>query len=238
MNQVQLDLCQKILNKLKNRPISQLFFGTIEHPCEPKMEHPTNFRFIEEKLQRALYPDCNAFIDEIRAFLKSYTDDKQGDPLMVSAAQQMQIDFERELESVNPLKKGLSLRLGIVASEFNDFIKYTKKSQTYTKREGQPAASIFLTQPENISVKELIREIKFLRSPDLLLRVTAFIFKRQPECIVLGQEITIEFQVMKAEVLAELKKFVRSLIYKAAAGELNPLGDTYSTSIPVILEEI
>ncbi|EAX83240.1 hypothetical protein TVAG_330970 [Trichomonas vaginalis G3] len=238
MNQVQLDLCQKILNKLKSRPISALFVGSAEYPIEPNMEHPTNLRFIEEKLQRVLYPNCSAFIDETKAFLNSFITHETGDPALRFAAQQLLLDFESELEINNPLKKGLALRLGIVASEFNEYFKNNYSIQNEDKREGQPGSSIFLTQAESISLKELIREIKYLRTPDLILRVTSFIYKRQPEAISLGQETTIEFQLIKPEVLEELKKFVRSLIYSAAIGEINPLGYRPTRKIPVVVDNI
>lgn len=240
MNQVQIDICHRILKRLGDRPIYKIFIGNTEFPCMAPMQHPTNFLNIQTKMQRGLYQSCEIFIDEVKRFLQSFIDHREENPLKAAAAQQLLSDFEAELEKNDPLKRGLSLRMSLLTSEFNDYIKVNRNIMItdVTEREGEPCATIFKTNPEDISTKQLLREIKFLRSPDLLIRVAAFIYKMQPEAIQLGNELSIEFQFMKPETLIALKKFVRGLLSQAAKGKIDPFKKCIGAVSPVILEEL
>ena len=240
MNQIQIDICQRVLSKLNDRPVYKLFLGTTDFPCIAPMDHPTNFLNIQTKMQRGLYESTEIFIDEVKRFLQSFIDHKDQNPLKAAAAQQLLIDFQNELERSNPLKKGLSLRLNLLTADFYDYIKTLPNTDILplNERQGQPNSLVFRTPPEEITTKQLIREIKFLRSPDLLVRVAAFIYKQQPEALQLGNELSIKFQFMKPETLSSLKLFVRSLLYQAAKGKLDPFKASIGTSKPVILEEL
>ena len=240
MNQLQIDICQRILTKLNERPIYKMFVGSPEFPCDPPLIHPTNFNNIQAKLQRSLYQSCELFIEEVERFLQSFIDNRDSNPLKAAAAKQLLMDFHEELEKSDPLKKGLSLRLNLLISDLKDYFQNISLSTNINieEKEGEPCSVVFKTPPQDMSTKQLIREIKFLRSPDLLIRVAAFVYKKQPEAIQLGNELSIQFQFMKEETLNDLKLFVRSLIYQSAKGLLDPFKPSIGTTSPVILEEL
>ena len=240
MNQLQIDICQRILTKLSQRPIYKMFIGSPEFPCDPPLIHPTNFSSIQAKLQRALYQSCESFIDEIEIFLKSFIENHYSNPLKAAAAKQLLNDFHEELEANDPLRKGLSPRLNILSTDLKDYLNNVSHLpiNQNIERDGNPCSIIFKTPPTEMTTKQLIREIKFLRSPDLLIRIAAFVYKKQPEAIQLGNELSLQFQFMNEETLNDLKIFVRSLIYQSAKGKLDPFKPSIGTSSPVILEEL
>ena len=235
MNQTQIQLCLKIFKKLRAMPISNLFLGTPEFPCEAPMEHPSSFRSIETKLQRGLYQNPQQWNVEMQQLFEAFMKNSEKDPLRAAAAEQLLYEFQQNFNQENPNSKGLSLKLGLLCSEFEDYVLRSKQYHPKEIREGEPGAKIFDTDPENISIKQLAREIKFLHSPNLLLDVASFVFKSQPECLHMDTELTLEFELMNEQTLIGTKKLVRSLLHDAAIGKVDPYKNSLENMDPIIL---
>ena len=238
MNKTQIEACLRIFAKLKSRPISKLFLGTPEFPCEAPMEHPATFRSIETKLQRDLYSNIQQFKIEVQQTLSSFMKQSEKDPLRAAAAEQLLNEFQDEYDKFELDALPVSLRLNLLSCEFEDYL-FKNKNMSVREQEEEnknPGAKLFETDAESISIKQLTREIKFLHSPDLLLRVASYIFKQQPEVIQMEGELVVNFEMMNEETLKGTKVLVRSILRDVALGKIDPYKNSLENMKPVSLQ--
>ena len=236
MNQTQISICLNILKHIKTRPISNLFLGTPEFPCDPPMEHPSTLQSMTIKLQRGLYQSPLQWKVEMQQLFNAFTKQPEKDPIRAASAEQLLGEFQQLYSYCNPEMKGMSLKLGLLSSEFEDYIVRNKNMIKTEVREGNPSAKLFETRCEDIDIKQLAREIKLLHSPNLKLDVASYVYKTQPECLHMEGELTIEFELMNEETLAGTKKVVRSLLHDAAIGKIDPYKSTLQNMQPIKLK--
>ena len=237
MNQTQIEICLSILKKIQRRPISNLFLGTPEFPCDAPMEHPATLQKMETKLQRSLYQNPKQWKIEMQQFFSAFMKQPEKDPIRAASAEQLLGEFQQLYNYNNPEPKGLTLKLGMLSSEFEDYIVRNKNIIKTEIREGEPAAKLFEKNYEEIDIKQLAREIKFLHSPSLLLDVASYIFKTQPDCLHMEGELILNFELMKEETLLGTKKIVRSLLHDAAIGKIDPYKSSLENMKPIKLKE-
>lgn len=237
MNISQYEVCTNIMNNLSRRPIYSLFYDLKNDSSPLVLGYPVNLKKIYLKLQRNLYSDCNSWINEVTELFNYFINNYKDEPLISASAQQLLKDFNEELEKTPPNKDGFALRLSVLSSDILEIAKIYETEHVFKKTDKQPHCYILNKDIKNITTKDLIRQIKALHSTDLILRVAAFLYKLQPECVNLDYDVSIEFEQMSEETLSKLKLFVRSLLIKAAQGQVCPFKRPYDPGISAITNE-
>ena len=223
MDSIQYNNCLNILSKLFSRPIHKLFLGSPEFPCDMKIEKPTTLQVIKTKLYAGLYEEATDFAKDVRHLLTYFASPASTDPIYRVAAQQLLDEFNADFGSKFKSKDLRSIKLIILSNDFHEYLKHHKFTKNFpTEVDGKPHALCLQQNYTEISDKQLIREIKFLHSPDLLMRVASFVYQLQPDAIIMDSNISIKFETISEGKLIEIKKFVHTLLIDAAKGKYDP----------------
>lgn len=224
MDLVEYHRCIDIMTKIMSRPIAKLFLGTSDNQYLATSGSNVNLISIMSKLQSGLYESDKQLVTEIRQLFNVTNTSTFNQEIYKAAAQQLYNEFMTLYNNKFPSKEDIcSTRLSLLASEFTTYLKENKiETFTYEKREGKTFAAILDTDASKMSDKQLLREIKFLKSPDLIVRVACLIHKLRPDAIVLDSNISLKIDLLSEEQKCEVKQFVHSLLTEVAMGKYDP----------------
>lgn len=231
-------LCRKILTEIKNIPVSKLFMDENIHLIPKTISNPVTLDLIESRLDKHVYSSSDEWVSDMRMlFMREY----EGSPensIRRAAAMHLSLEFEKLMDHFHPGMSPHIINLQIAEKEIRDISNsLVINSEIKRTKQSKPCSVIFDQTDEEITPKTIIHKISLLKNPELLLKVLAFIYKKQPECLLFGQVTSIEFCLLKEENLQALNEFIKKILMDAASGVSDPLNRIGSSDItPVDLK--
>ncbi|KAH0795302.1 transcription factor GTE2-like [Histomonas meleagridis] len=237
MEQTQKEICIKIMKSILENPISKLFWNFAPDATNPNIAHPLSLEYISTRLSNDKYSLPSDFIMDLRL---CFQNGKAGEPqgtIRHASAQQLLVDLDSMVAKLQPLANPKVLRLQLITSEFEDNLSFPEYSQL-PREVNEPHAQIFDTDPDPSDTATLLRDIKFLTSPDLTAKLAVFITKIQPEVVIVAEEITFNIYLLTDENRIIVRKFVTQLLKDAASGKMDPFSRPFGVVVkPMKVQE-
>ena len=217
---------------LIRRPIINLFWSNCFGEATQSLP-PTSFETICTKLEKNLYSSYEEWISEVHRLFDFYINNNSNQVIHYSA-KQLKSEFD-ELTSKFASNTSIRLdKLKQIQTELNDLISKYANEMNQMKEDIHPAAEIFNMPLNSIEdpIKVIKRNISLFKSPEMILRITAILYKIQPETIVInGEQIRIEFALMRPETINDLLKYTIFLLRLIASGNLDPYSCNENTKM-------
>jgi hypothetical protein len=226
MNAHQIDLCRRIQDSLLRRPISQLFWTVPLCELSAGKRPPISFSWILERIDRGLYGSADEWIGDIR-LLFVVPNPRSASLLRRAAAQQLGQEFEELLLTLSP---GISPHIAQLQMAEGRIESLVGKAPPLARvsvvaKERKPAAEIFKRERSD-DMAVLADDIRKLFTPNLLLRVAAFVSVVDPPALVFDDDtMRILLVAMSSENREKLRGFVWKLMEEAAIGALDVFVD-------------
>ncbi|EAX96999.1 hypothetical protein TVAG_440150 [Trichomonas vaginalis G3] len=236
MNEFEHLACKQILDTLMKRPIAKIFWDSDQEIDNPDIIHPITFKLISEKLQNHVYQSPQDFIDNMNELLANA---KKWDPvksIKPAAAELLTQDFEKAVLVYKPTTIPLSMKIRIAFNEFNEIksIPISDIEETTSTNNSKPANYLlnqYNRNPNSISREDLVKEIQLLNSTDKLLNLIRFIYKLQPDAILVNKEVTIQLENINpddyAKIHAYIWKQLQNLSIQTIISKPKSSGSTY-----------
>lgn len=223
MNEYLLKSCIDVTNILTRRPIIKFFWSNCDDANLASLP-PYSFETICKKLEKNLYPSYDDWISDVHKLFDFHITNNRNQVYQFSA-KQLKYEFD---ELTSKFASNISVRLDKLKKIYSDL---SELAETYESEfnniieDIHPAAEIFKVSAESIEdpIKIIKRNISLFKSPELVLRITAILYKLQPETIVVnGEQIRIEFALMNPDTISKLLHYTLILLEEIASGRLNP----------------
>ncbi|KAK8885336.1 hypothetical protein M9Y10_040782 [Tritrichomonas musculus] len=238
MNEDLLRSCIDVTQILIRRPIIKFFWSNCAE-VNSQSAPPLSFETICAKLQKNLYSSYSEWIDDVHRLFNFYINGQN--QIYQCSAKQLKLEFD-DLTSkfVSNVKIRLD-KLKQIHKELSDLSAIYESEVGQISEELQPAAEIFTISSDSITdpIKVIKRNISLFKSPDMILRMAAILYKLQPETVIVnGEQIRFEFALMKPDTVNDLLRYTLSLVKAIASGKLDPYSytgnsktiDSYSAS--------
>jgi hypothetical protein len=239
MNREQVEICLKIVNILLRRPIAKFFWLAPPGDLLLGRRVPMSFQLILERLQRGLYRDAGEWIADMN-LLFSIPQKKAKNSLRAAAAHQLFGEYEALLTTLSPSLSPHTIKLQLVQWQFDNLMRHATIAPTTATRDSPPGAEVFKDPPIGDDPLIIANHIRNLFSPNLLLRVAAFLYATQPDALVFGEgELHIQFALITAENRTRLRDYIADLMQSGATGAIQPVvGSSMDNSAPALLTEV
>ena len=229
-------VCRLIIQQLKEIPVWKLFSDQSVQQIPKTINKPITFEIIESKLDHHVYPNSDAWVAEMRRFFMNEIENSAPNSIRKNSAILISQKFEKLMETLAP---GLSPHIiSVQATEEKLYKIYesmiTADPDVQITKTTKPASRVFADiekEGDDVTPQMLIHKMRLLRFPELLLRAIAFVHKYQPECIVYGDTLSINFSLLSKENMAKLNEFINKLMLDAATGKIDPMKRVSGTDI-------
>ena len=234
MNEYLLKSCIEVTQTIIRRPIIKLFWLNCGEENSESLP-PFSFETICKKLEKNLYPSYNEWVSDVHSLFDFHITNNQNQVFKYSA-KQLKLEFD---ELTSKFASNISIRLDKlkkIHSELNDLADAYESEITKIQKDIQPAAEIFKKSIDSIKdpIKIIKRNITLFKSPEMILRIAAILYKLQPEAIVVnGEQIRIEFALMNSETINKLLRYTLILLEAIASGKIDPYSYTEDSKIVV-----
>lgn len=234
MNSDQIKLCQKIMSKIKNRPVSRMFYKIF--PLDVK-EKQISIQIIDDRLQENKYQNADEWIYEMRNLFSAEIK-HPSNSLRSAAARLLMDDFEKEMKTLSPMLSPHLFQLQNAEEHLINFIDsfHPHIPINNSETEKEPAAEIFKEDFNDVdySAKQLSSDIQLLRSPQVILKIAAYIYKIHPSAISFGKRLTMMLSLLSQEEICKVGIFIHQLMHDCAVGKINVLSQTPGSTAQVI----
>ena len=234
MIEEQDSICWKIIKQLKEIPVWRIFSDDHLNEIPKSISKPITFELIESRLQHHLYKSSDAWVAEMRRFFMNEIENSTQNKLRKSAATLLSQRFEEIMQTIAPGLSPHILSVQVKEQELQELLDQMASEIPLSQPKiGQPNATIFnnLNDNEEVTPERIIYKTQLLKFPELVLKVIAYVYKLQPECIAYGQTLAINFSLFKEENLQLINKYINKLLQDAASGKINPMRRVSMTSI-------
>jgi len=91
----------------------------------------------------------------------------------------------------------------------------------------RPGSILFEMEDNSTNFQLLIHQIKMLTSPELILRLAAFVSEVQPEAAIIDENFSINFGIMSKTTLSQIQGYVKQLLLNATIGKIDPFARSF-----------
>ena len=228
MNGEQVIIALDIMDKLKERPIWNIFENSYLESISTQKK-PISLSSIRDKVANRLYTSPYQWEFEMRKTFQSYIDFYENEEIKRLSFEELRDYFEQLVSNSCIEDMHLTIELNSCKQQIHKYLEKKKTNETipFSKdlTNKQPGSEMFQdisNTNSNMDITRLQRDIKMLRNPEFILRISSFIRKFQPDAISLDDKLAIHFDLLKPENIMKVREYVTELMRKAAIGEINP----------------
>lgn len=225
MIEEQDSLCRLILQNLRKYPIAEMFDDCSGSEIAEADFTPLSFKIIENKLDKHFYQNADEWVAEMRIFLSNEIEYQHEDIIKKSAAKQLLLEFEKLMSSYSPSLSPHIAKLQLNEAELTEICRTMKFfSENKPKGIAKDSASYYMKEIRNEkpSPAQLVHLIKLAKSPNNLIKILAYAYHLQPECVSFGEKTYIKLELMSQESLNNLANFIDNLICDCVSRKIDP----------------
>lgn len=241
MREKDKNICNQILGRLLNKPISKLFWNNQEDVVNQHISHPLGLEYISSRLSKDKYAQISDFIYDLYTCLHNGEIGSPKDSIRYSSSQELLSELDGVLLELQPLSNPSIVPLHILIDNFES--KNVYPNLEINSREVQePQSTLFKQETSEVVDEEfhsnLIRDIRFLTSEYLTSKLIVLITKLQPESVLFEDNISINLSLLTDENLLIIRKYVSELLYQAASGKIDPFTRPFGSQVkPIYIQE-
>lgn len=221
MNKNEYDVCHRIFEAIKSRPVSAMFWNCDSDIVNQNVIHPLRLCDIASRLNNNWYSSPGELMNDLKS---CFMNGKLGYPAGTfrnAAAQLLLNDLENLMTKFQPQTFPSILPLQLILDDFENN-QITPGHKDFPYADNKPAAEIFNEEPDPNDLSALLRDIKMLISPDLTAKLALFVRRLQPEIVTTGEDLSFVLGFMLDETKIKVRKYVTLLLRDAASGKIDP----------------
>lgn len=221
MNEDQYNICVNIMEAILRRPIASLFRKSDILLSDRNIPVPLCFDTITDKLNKKMYAIVNDWIREMRTLFESVLAGTEKKNPIYIAALQLQTEFDEHLARMNPMDDLRIIRTRFTIQQIQEYSSKLPLIKDNAVTEKEPGAELFKRKETTRNNKRLSRDIRLFCSQEIVFRVSAFIYKIQPEVITIDENLTINFNLMSDHTYNQVRPYVTQILQDAAVGKID-----------------
>jgi hypothetical protein len=239
MHEVEMEVCEKILDALYRRPVSRLFWNNPSDISNPGIIHPYSLSWVAARLAQDCYSSPADFVRDLRICFQNGKTGSSGNTLRSGAAQQLLVDLDSLVSSYHPSSGPAVLPVSLSVAAFEESSVAPKHANLVLPSSDQPPGSLLFehaVDPTDVTL--LIRDIKLLSCPDLTAKLAVLVRTLQPEAVIVTSDVSFNIGIMSESTRVAVRQYVTDLLHDAAVGKLDPFARPFGVKFfPIRVQE-
>lgn len=231
MSENEVEVCERILQALLERPISKLFWYDASDLTNSAVVHPFNLRWVRDRLKSNKFSTPADFVRDLRICLTNGKMASDPGSVRHAAAEQLLLDLDALVQSFQPSAYPAVLPLRFITTDFEKSCGVPEHKEHSTKSDKKPLSMVFTPDTDETDMATLVRDIKFLSSTDLIVKLAVFVRRLQPEGILMDTDIHFNMEILSPDTLTAMRRYVTDLLMAAASGNIDPFARPFGEKV-------
>jgi hypothetical protein len=239
MNEVEKNLCERILTALFRRPVSRLFWNHQGDIANPAVARPYSLLWVSSRLAEDCYSSPGDLVRDLRVCFQNGKAGASPGSIRYGAAQQMLADLDVLVTTFHPSASLVVFPISVALADFEEVVAVpSHQSMQRSISEQPPGSQLFQTESDPSDFGSLIRDIKLLSCSDLTAKLAVLVKNLQPEAVSVTTDVSFNIGIMTDETRRAVRQYVTELLHDAAIGKFDPFGRPFGHRFtPIRIQE-